>query len=248
MAVLVFDCETGPLPEDQLRLLMPEFDASKVKHPGEFDPSTVKYGNTKDEAKRTAILEEAKKKHADAVAGYDAAVAEARQQHERDFIDKAALSATTGRLVAIGLYRPDNKQSSIIDCADEAKVLAAFWQKYRQCRESGCHLVGFNIFGFDLPFLMQRSWIHQIDVPATLINNNRYFDQIFVDLMQTWACGRYGCYSSLDMVARALGIGGKNGDGAEFAKLWETDRNAAVAYLTNDLTMTAGIAARMGFI
>lgn len=47
---------------------------------------------------------------------------------------------------------------------------------------------------------------------------------------------------SLDVIAKHLGVGAKNGDGKAFAELWASDRAQAVAYLRNDVQLTAKVA------
>ena len=64
---LVFDIETGPLPDDVLKERVPPFD--EPPRPGKFDPVTVKLGNLKDEDKIKAKIEAAKKAHAALEAG-----------------------------------------------------------------------------------------------------------------------------------------------------------------------------------
>ena len=50
----------------------------------------------------------------------------------------------------------------------------------------------------------------------------------------------------MDSIAKHLGLGGKNGDGKAFADLWRTDRDKAVAYLRNDVELTARISGVLG--
>ena len=58
--MLVFDIETGPLPEDRLREIMPPCDL--LPHPGEFIPGNVKLGQMKDQTKIDAKIADAKAK------------------------------------------------------------------------------------------------------------------------------------------------------------------------------------------
>ena len=51
---------------------------------------------------------------------------------------------------------------------------------------------------------------------------------------------------SLDTIAKHLGVGAKNGSGADFAALWQSDRAKAADYLRNDLQLTARIAEALG--
>lgn len=260
--MLVFDIETGSLPDTELSALCPAFEPTP--HPGEFDPSQVKYGNTKDEAKRATILAEAREKHSAEVANYDHVCRVLAEQHFTKFKSRAALDPTTGRVVAVGYQSADTGKVAISDGkGDESTILTEFWAKYLKCRQqpgSPRKMVGCNIFGFDLPFLIRRSWMLGVDVPASVVVNRRYFDQLFVDLREVWLLGqKWGdCESKLDTMARALGVGSKsNGEGvngctgADFARLWggtAAERELAIAYLKNDLELTAGVAKRLGVV
>jgi hypothetical protein len=53
---------------------------------------------------------------------------------------------------------------------------------------------------------------------------------------------------SLNAFAKFLKVGGKNGDGGNFAKTLKSDPTASRSYLLNDLDMTWKVAARMGVI
>lgn len=244
--MIVFDIETGPLPDDQLRLVAPAFDPPQ--HPGEFDESSVKYGNTKDPEKRQQKLDDAKAAHAAAVAKHDREVEAARQQHWQEVVSKAALSATTGRVLAVGYQSP---RSQVLDIdEDEAAMLTRFWQQVRRCASERRMMVGHNIAGFDIPFMARRSWINRVSVPDGVFNRRWLNDKLFADTMLTWQCSGFDKFASLDVVAKSLGVGGKTEGvtGAMFAELLAQDRAAAEEYLRNDLAMTAAVAERMGLI
>jgi uncharacterized protein YprB with RNaseH-like and TPR domain len=108
-------------------------------------------------------------------------------------------------------------------------------------------LAGFNIFQFDLPFLIRRSWKHRVPVPLGL-RRGRYWNDELIDLREVWQVGDRMARGSLDAIAKHLGVGEKNGDGAEFAKLWATDRTRALAYLQNDVGLTARVAGALGMV
>ena len=237
MKRIYFDIETGPLPESELLPMLPPFDASEVR-----------VGNLKDEAKIAAKI------------------AEAELNHRRDFIDRAALDATTGRVIAIGLLtltphprplspsdaervaatgREQIGEVEIIGDDDEAATLREFWKRWKWEDGRPVEFVGFNVLQFDLPFLVRRSWKLRVPVPAGL-RRGRYWGDGILDLRDVWQLGDRQARGSLDAIARHLGIGGKNGDGKEFAKLWQSDRQKAVAYLKNDLELTARIAESLG--
>lgn len=250
--MLIWDIETGPLDGVRLAALCPAYEPPP--HPGEFDPAAVKYGNTKDPDKRSAILADNQARHSSAVESYERDCKLGAEQHFADFKSKAALDATTGRVLCVGFQSGDTGKVAIIDGdGDESKLLTSFWDKYRSCRsgDSFRSMVGCNIFSFDLPFLVRRSWILGVEVPDTVIKDSHYWDaRVFVDLRNVWLLGqRWGeCESKLDTMARALGVGAKNGNGADFAGLWASDREKAVAYLRNDLQLTCDVAKRLGVI
>lgn len=253
--MLIFDIETGPGPWDEIEKFMSPFDPSGVKGTafGEFDESTVSIPKTVTKAEtRQKKIDEARKAHEEAVAKTPQLLADAESEHKAAFLSKAALEPTTGRVLAIGYHRVDTGKGAIDFVADqrgEDRLLAKFWDQYQQRRNAGEKIAGHNIFGFDLPFLIRRSWALSIDVPETVMKG-RYFDSIFVDTQDVWLCGRrWGSEpANLDVIDKFFGGSGKNGNGAEFARLFETDRNAALAYLRNDLEITARVAGCMGVV
>jgi len=251
--MLIFDIETGPLSDEQLQRFAAKFDPPP--HPGEFDESSVKYGNTKDPAKRAEKLEQCSAEHAAAITNHAATVEAARATHWANVVEKAALSPVTGQVLAIGCHSITKKSTSIIE-GDETDILSAWWSTYDKMRKSNRHMVGHNIYGFDLPFLVRRSMILRVDVPSSVYTiQGRYvnWDKLFIDTRLHWLLGQtWGdCESSLDLVARALDCGEKPEDvgGGDFARLYRgspEDRAKAVAYLVNDLSMTAKVAERLG--
>jgi hypothetical protein len=257
MSLLICDIETGPLPDDVLRDFLPPFEAPP--HPGEFDSASVKYGNTKDEAKRAAKLEECRAAHNQAVAEYAITVEQARANHWEQFKEKAALSPITGCVVAIG-YLNQAKEVAGIDGVgepdgnggefDEAAILTKFWNTYHACKAKNLVIAGWNFTGFDVPFIVRRSWFHGIDTPSDLFDRSgRYLTPTFMDLMQRFSVGKWNDNMKLDVAARFFRVGQKNGEGKDFARLWLAggeERESARAYLANDLWMTGEVARRMG--
>lgn len=247
--MIVFDIETGPLPADQLAAVMPAFDeVAAVPDVGPFDPASVAVGNLKDPAKIQAKIDEARARHELAAKTVDARRAEARARHAREFAEKAALSAISGRVKAIGVLGDDGDASLFLgeECDDERCVIASFWHVVAE--HPGESFVGHNIFGFDLPFLVRRSWLLGLGVPAA-IRDGRYWSRQFIDLMDRWSCGTRD-FIPLDTISRALGGPGKpeGCTGADFARLFDAggqEREAALAYLCNDLAMTRRVAEAM---
>lgn len=253
--MLIFDIETSARSEAELRPLCPPFDPASVDGLalGEFDPQSVKLGNLKDAAKIEAKIAEARAAHEAAAANAPQILAAAEAAHWQSFVNRAALSPVTGQVLAIGYWSKAAgcKIQGQGETLDERQLLANFWQRYRACRSENRRMVGFNIFRFDLPFMARRSWYLGVDVPDTLTDQTgRYFDRTFVDLYARWQCGVYGESIRLDDLARFFGVGGKPDGicGADFGRLYAEDRTAAIEYLRNDLLITSGCAARMGYV
>ena len=206
----VFDIETGPLPDDEIRKIAPP-----------FDPESVRTGNMGIE------------KSAEKIDGV-------RRNYFNGIKRKAALHAEYGRVLAIGWESDGN---TVVQIADEKTMLKNFWDASDETHHAQGKWVGFNVFHFDLPFLIRRSIINGVTVPRGLQpKNNRYYPDFWVDLMQCWQAGDYRETISLDRFAKALGHGGKNGSGSAFAETLKNDESAAIAYLENDLLLTRQVA------
>jgi DNA polymerase III epsilon subunit-like protein len=110
-----------------------------------------------------------------------------------------------------------------------------------------------NGFGFDLPFLVRRSWLLDVPVPGFAFSQfkgglNR---DLFADTMTAWSLGKYNDFTSLDTLARAFGIEGKlkGCSGADFDRMWhgsEEERATALEYLKQDVRVTMQLAQFMG--
>lgn len=249
MSYVVFDIETGPLSQDRIREIYPPFDRSSIRHPGEFDPESVKYGPMKDPEKRAAKLEECRAKHAAEVADFDKTLAQSEAAYWKKIFDDAALSAFSGQILAIG-YRSDKGTliHGVDDDVSEQDLLVSFWEQYERFRKNDRQLVGFCIKDFDVPFIAQRSVILGINVPTTLLQNDRYLDRTFIDLRDRWAFGGRPS-GSLNQLCAALGIRGKleGVTGAMFAELyWNPEtRPKAMEYLAEDVRAEYEVAERL---
>ena len=216
----IFDLESGPLPEDQLRAMLPE-----------FDESTVKLGNATK---------------ADTVARI---IDEARENHWPNFIAKAALDPVKSRVLAVGVvFEVDKYEIAYGD--NECQLLEGTWDMFTDTEK----LVGHHIFGFDLPYLVKRSWITGVDVPDW-VREGRYWSKRFIDLMVEWNLGdRTGGFISADNLARAFGLEGKSTTGVtgenfhEYFRGDEVQRRMALDYLENDLRLEWEIAERMQIV
>ena len=166
---------------------------------------------------------------------------------EAEWFQSAALSALTGRVLAIGTLDAATDELGTFATGDEAADLAAFWRLVAPGGYLDTDLVGFGSNRFDLPFLIRRSWCLGVAVPRDLVSG-RWLPSRCIDVLDTWRCGVREDSVSLDRLAHFLGVGRKTGHGADFASLWATDPSAALAYLANDLRLTRRCAVALGLL
>lgn len=192
-----------------------------------FLPDKWSTGNTKDPAKLAVAIEEKK----------------------ADWMDKAALQAITGRIIAASTAKMDNEPE--FHCVpDEQAIIQTVLDEMKAAIVLGGNIYSFNGNGFDLPFLCQRAAVYGI--PAfqwltTVKGGRRYFDSAFVDVMQVWNMStQYKEGQSLKNVALALGCGVKDGNGKDFAALLKTDPIKAKEYALNDVILLRSVANKMG--
>lgn len=232
-----------------------------------FDPASVKLGRMTDPVKIGEKIEEARAAHAAAIADAEKQIDElldrhaaglaanagiiqaARDEHRAKEIGRAALSPLTGRILTIG-YANAAGDWGLSESENEVDLLAEFWAKYLDCQSERRAMVGFNIANFDVPFIVRRSWLHGLAVPRTVYAQGRYLGANLVDLLQVWKGSAYSDTIKLTELAEFLGCGAKPDGitGADFAQLWANDRPQAIAYLANDLKMTAAVAERLGIV
>lgn len=218
---LFFDIETGPLPDDQLRAIYHE--------------------KTLDEFAATCD----KRWKSDTVAAkYEQYKASAWDE----FVGKSALSPITGRVLLIGMMVYSNTFSAI-GYEEEKQTLRSFWEFVGFALSNKNRIIGHNSNGFDVPFLVRRSWILGVHVPRE-IRQGRYWNPLFIDTMEAWGCGGRD-FIGLNDLAACFGVGQKTEGfaGKDFAKYWfgtAEERNRALEYCEQDVRLTAAIAAKMG--
>lgn len=168
---------------------------------------------------------------------------------KEEWLSSAALSAVTGRVLAIGILNAETGTFEALT-GDEADILQIFWNRVSPKENHGAitdSWIGFNSNRFDLPFLVRRSWVCKVEIPSTVISG-RYLNQRFIDLMEVYRVCDYQASISLDALAKWLGEGAKTGNGADFAALFAKDPAAALQYLRNDVWLTARCALRLGVL
>jgi hypothetical protein len=115
-----------------------------------------------------------------------------------EYLAEAALSPLTGRVVVIGLIGIEAMPEYLE--GPEKAVLEAFWGYFRANHYAAhrfCFWSGAGNAGhFDIDFIVTRSRILGLDVPATA-RNGRYYGTRIVDLAAEFLLNRTGDYLSL---------------------------------------------------
>lgn len=159
-----------------------------------------------------------------------------------EWLDKSALHAERGEILAIG-YKVNDQPIEIIEGEEPGLLIA--WLSVMNNRKS--HVFhGFNILDFDLPFIRRRCVINGIRFPFYDSGDKwKPWKVATYDAMKDWCFGNYREFVSLNTVARALGVGVKNGSGDMFHELYKTDKEKARDYLRNDVQLTYDVCERL---
>lgn len=173
-------------------------------------------------------------------------------EQKAKWLEAGALSPITGRVLAIGYRFPNSTSNFEIhsDVLGEAFVLSGLLNVLAdegRFTASQPRLIGWNVKGFDIPFLIKRGWKHGIKFPKWLTAKPSWSEAPAVlDLMEEFKAGDWKApYTSLDVAARFLGLEGKLGSGKDFAALYRSDKAAALAYLRRDVELLEAIHGRI---
>lgn len=164
-------------------------------------------------------------------------IADFISKKEACWLEKAALSCTTGKVLAIGLCTSED-DVAILE-GEESAILASFWNAITYHGAFLQKLVGFNSNEFDIPFLARRSWKLGVKVPETLFRLSRgrvCLNENCIDLLDYWSFGTRDSIKLADLAAY-LDAGEKSGTGERFAKAYLSDRESALSYLRNDVIL-----------
>jgi predicted PolB exonuclease-like 3'-5' exonuclease len=164
--------------------------------------------------------------------------------------DKLALDCNVGRIAAIGWWTEESGiNADVCKCeGDEATMLAAFWLQSKR-RD----IIGFNIKGFDLRYLIQRSRYLGISYPQ--LDMGKYSRKGVIDLYLelTFYDGIHDkgeMSRSLKSFCRRFGIpvddtiNGKDIPALVAAGEWDK----VIAHVTSDVNATVALARKLGVV
>ena len=131
------------------------------------------------------------------------------------YFQKASLSAEWGKIVCISVgqvkFDDDDKpymQKKSFYGEDERDLLSSFVNFMSQVffKAPGIKLVGHNIKGFDLPYIIKKSIIYGIDLPRQLhLHKMKPWENCLVDTYEVWKAGGWSS-AALAHICLLLGI------------------------------------------
>jgi len=143
------------------------------------------------------------------------------------------LNPIDSRIVALGIRYKNN--NTVFIGNDEKEILERFWNEWKKIKqENQSNLAaGFNIIKFDIPFIVTRSFINNVEIVPFMIKS-------LVDLKEKINAHRYGkSRGKLSDYGKFLGLDVPSIDGSHVASLWSEGKIGEVReHLNNDLEIT----------
>jgi predicted PolB exonuclease-like 3'-5' exonuclease len=134
---------------------------------------------------------------------------------------------------------------------DEKKLLQDFISTVNQmeAKNNKWCFAGHNIKEFDIPFICRRLLINGLTIPRYIdFQNMKPWDTNMVDTFQYWRFGDYKNYTSLKLLAAALGVPSPKDDidGSMVADVYWNEKNVEriAVYCQKDVVTTGNIILR----
>lgn len=172
------------------------------------------------------------------------------EQRTAERLEKLALDHNVGRIVALGWWTEETG-TTVRLCPDEiaeGEALCEFWDESRHRT-----IVGFNLKGFDLRFMVQRS--RYLRVPHPILDFSKYsrkgVTDLFIDL--TFGDGTYdqgAMKRTLKAFCKRFGISVDDPiSGADVPALVAAEQWGDVAmHCRSDVDLTVQLACRLGIV
>ncbi|MEO1263040.1 MAG: ribonuclease H-like domain-containing protein [Bacteroidota bacterium] len=173
--------------------------------------------------------------------------------------EKAGIYAEFGKIICIsvGLLTRDTKKNLVVRLKsfasdDEATLLSEFCQLLDQHYNNPNfhYLCGHNIKEFDIPYICRRMVIHQLAFPALLKLHGKkpWETKYLLDTLELWKFGDYKNYTSLKLLAAALGFPSPKDDidGSDVGRVYweEKDLERIALYCEKDVLATVQLLMR----
>lgn len=170
---------------------------------------------------------------------------------------KAGVMAEFSKVICVGVayFIKENDghalQTISLSKENERETLVAFIATLHHLNslQECWRLSGHNIREFDVPFLCRRFLINGLPIPPLLdLQNKKPWETNLVDTFQYWRFGDYKQFTSLSLLAAALGIPSPKDDldGSKVGEVFWKEKNLAriETYCRKDVITVANILLR----
>ena len=197
----------------------------------EFDPESVKLGNTKDAQKVVEKIDKAK--------------AEFNQALDK----KMSLDPDLCEVVCFTVYTEDaGSYSYAQNWSDTINIISNAWRLIEIAYLDHIPLVSFNGIAFDLPVLWHQAMKLNIPVSPQMYYDltKRYDNRYHYDLMEILAGWDRSKWKLLDFYFKLFGIGEKIGEGSEIYGWWQAGLYENIReHCEQDVKLTAKLFERL---
>jgi 3'-5' exonuclease len=176
---------------------------------------------------------------------------------EEYYPKRAAILAEFAKIVCIsfGYLKKENNEWQLrikSFCSnEEEEVLKNFVKTLQQFHANNQQWIfaGHNIKEFDVPFLSRRMLINNIPIPAFIdFQNMKPWETPVLDTLHLWRFGDYKHYTSLKLLAAALGVPSPKDDidGSQVGDVYWKEKNLEriAVYCEKDVVTVANIILR----
>lgn len=172
----------------------------------------------------------------------DTWLAENSEKAAIDMLAKTSFDGGAGHVCSVGWAFNDGpvRVEHAEDVGEEAGILDAF---FRSLPDRDATIVGHNVLGFDIPFLLKRAVCLGVELPSDYVfpRDPKPWSKNVFDTMVAWAGHRE--MISMNRLCGILGIVGKSGfDGSMVADAWARGEHLTIAtYCDDDVRRTRSI-------
>ncbi len=161
------------------------------------------------------------------------------ESREPDAERKKLLNPIDSKIIAIGLKKK-GEAAAVFMGSDEAQLLTDFWKEISKSKSLSTKIVGFNIKDFDLPFLVTRSFVNNVEIVPFIVKE-------VLDLREKLSAYKFGnVRGKLKEFADFLSIDKMDMDGSDVAgEYWAGNTKKIGDYLKKDLEITEAIYQRI---
>ncbi len=183
------------------------------------------------------------------------------QDSRKLFADRAAIYAEFGKVIVIGLgfvtfdeAGTPTLRTKALQGHDEKSLLLAFKELLEnRFPQEHLRLCAHNGKEFDFPYLCRRMVVHGIPLPPVLdMAGKKPWEVKHMDTMELWKFGDRKSFTSLDLLARLLGIPSSkelmHGHEVGYYYYQEKALEKIAAYCVQDVVVTVQLLLKMNYL